>query len=205
AQEMPGLLEDEQSLPLLERARAFLAAQRMTEVVRVAAEKGTAVVAALRHYLGSSATDMVADVDVEGELESVLTLLSSKIKYGVTVERRYSGARARGSPQALSQVWMNLINNALQAMEYKGTLTLSTESAGDRTIVAITDSGSGIPDGIRDRIFEPFFTTRPSGEGMGLGLDICKRIVEKQDGRILVESRPGMTRFSVELPAASGE
>ena len=204
-QEMPGLLEDEQSLPLLEHARAFLAAQRMTEVVRVAAEKGASVVAALRHYLGTTATDEVADVDVERELESVLTLLSNKIKYGVTVERRYSGARARGSPQALSQVWMNIINNAVQAMEYKGTLTLSTESVGDRTIVAITDSGSGIPEEIQDRIFEPFFTTKPSGEAMGLGLDICKRIVEKQDGRILIESRPGMTRFSVELPAASGE
>ncbi len=204
-QEMPGLLEDELCLPLLERARAFLAAQRMTEVVRVAAEKGASVVAALRQYLGTTATDEVADVDVERELETVLTLLSNKIKYGVTVERRYSGARVRGSPQALSQVWMNLINNAVQAMEYKGTLAISTESVGDRTIVAITDSGSGIPEEIQDRIFEPFFTTKPSGEAMGLGLDICKRIVEKQDGRILIESRPGMTRFSVELPAASGE
>jgi PAS domain S-box-containing protein len=203
--EIPGLLEDERLLPLLEHARALLMIRRMTDVVRVAAEKGAAVVAALRQYLGSEVADEIADVDVERDLETVLTLLNNKIKYGVTVERRYSGARARGSAQSLCQVWMNLINNAVQAMEYKGTLTLSTESAGDRVVVAVTDSGSGIPEGIRDRIFEPFFTTKPPGEGMGLGLDICKRIVEKQKGRILIESRPGMTRFSVELPAASGE
>jgi PAS domain S-box-containing protein len=201
-QELPELFEDELCLPMLEHALGWVSTLRMTEVVRSAAEKGSIVVAALRQYLGNRADDEAVDVDIEGGIETVLTLLDSKISPGVAVVRRFSGARARGSSQELSQVWMNLVNNAIQAMRYSGTLTLSTESAGDRTIVGIEDTGPGIPDGIRERIFEPFFTTREKDAGMGLGLDICKRIVEKHGGLIRFESRPGMTRFSVELHAA---
>ncbi len=85
-------------------------------------------------------------------------------------------------------------------MNFKGCLTLRTGKTGDRVIVSIVDSGSGIAPEIQDRIFEPFFTTKKEGEGIGLGLDVCKRIVEAHGGEITFRSRPGETEFLVSLP-----
>jgi signal transduction histidine kinase len=101
----------------------------------------------------------------------------------------------------LNQVWTNLIDNALGAMGGSGTLTVRTERDGDRALVAIGDTGPGVPAEIQDRIFEPFFTTKPVGEGTGLGLDISWRIVvDKHHGDLLVRSVPGDTWFEVRLP-----
>jgi signal transduction histidine kinase len=98
-------------------------------------------------------------------------------------------------------VWTNLIDNALQAMDGDGTLTVRTSRVGDSIQVDIADTGPGIPDEIVGRIFEPFFTTKPVGEGTGLGLDISWRIVvNKHHGDLSVESTPGDTRFRVRLP-----
>lgn len=102
----------------------------------------------------------------------------------------------------LNQVWTNLIDNALYAMNGHGTLTVRTRREGDAMIrVEICDDGPGIPDDIRDRIFNPFFTTKPVGEGPGLGLDLVWRvIVDRHRGHISVQSTPGDTRFIVCLP-----
>jgi len=104
----------------------------------------------------------------------------------------------------LNQVWTNLIHNALQAMNYKGVLTIKTrldESASrPQIMVQVTDTGQGIPPELKNRIWESFFTTKESGEGSGLGLGICKRIIEKHNGRIFFESRQGETTFTVVLP-----
>jgi signal transduction histidine kinase len=98
------------------------------------------------------------------------------------------------------QVWTNLIHNAIQAMEGKGKLEIVVREQDNYVIVQVTDSGCGIPPEIQERIFEPFFTTKPLGEGSGLGLDIVKKIVNKHEGRIEVESVPGETTFRVWLP-----
>ncbi|MFN8032220.1 MAG: ATP-binding protein [Mycobacterium sp.] len=104
-------------------------------------------------------------------------------------------------PGDLNQVWTNIIDNAIQAMGGRGTLTLRTLREGDFVRVEICDDGPGIPDEIIDRIFTPFFTTKAFGEGTGLGLDLAWRIVvEKHHGNLRVESRPGDTRFIVLLP-----
>jgi signal transduction histidine kinase len=101
----------------------------------------------------------------------------------------------------LNQVWTNLIDNAVSAMEGTGTLTVRTARDGERVLVEFGDTGPGIPAEIRERIFEPFFTTKPVGEGTGLGLDISYRIVvNKHHGDLRVETRPGDTRFQVRLP-----
>ena len=107
----------------------------------------------------------------------------------------------------LNQVWTNLIDNAIQAMNGHGRLTISTEADGDeRVLVTITDSGPGIPEDMQKRIFEPFFTTKPVGQGTGLGLDISYRIVVgRHGGDIRVESTPGDTRFIVCLPLTERE
>ena len=105
-------------------------------------------------------------------------------------------------PGELNQVWTNLIDNAIQAMDGHGTLTIRTAREDEQMIrVEICDNGPGIPEDIIDRIFKPFFTTKPFGEGTGLGLDIAWRIVvEKHHGDLSVQSEPGDTRFIVVLP-----
>lgn len=105
-------------------------------------------------------------------------------------------------PGDLNQVWTNIIDNAIQAMNGRGTLTVRTARENDGMVrVEICDDGPGIPTEIVDRIFTPFFTTKPFGEGTGLGLDLAWRIVaEKHQGNLRVESRPGDTRFIVLLP-----
>jgi signal transduction histidine kinase len=100
----------------------------------------------------------------------------------------------------LNQVWTNLIHNALQAMDYRGTLTIEVTAIDHQVTVSITDTGKGIPLDIMPKIFEPFFTTKPPGESSGLGLDIVKQILTKHSEKINVESSPGKTTFYVMLP-----
>ncbi|MCS7027366.1 MAG: ATP-binding protein, partial [Bacteroidia bacterium] len=88
----------------------------------------------------------------------------------------------------------------LQAMQYKGRLIIKTEVKENEILVSINDNGPGIPVEIQDKIFEPFFTTKTKGEGTGLGLDICKKIIEKHNGRMYFTSEPGNTTFYVSLP-----
>jgi signal transduction histidine kinase len=103
-------------------------------------------------------------------------------------------------PDELNQVWTNLVHNALQAMDNRGTLTIGLTEYDRLVKISVTDSGKGIPEEIKAKIFDPFFTTKPAGEGSGLGLDIVKKIVEKHQGKIEVESIPGQTTFHVFLP-----
>jgi len=141
-------------------------------------------------------------VDVHDLLASTLLMMSAKLT-GITVVKRWDKALPKIPAYAaeLNQVWTNLIDNAAQAMDGAGTLTLVTRRDGDYVLVEVGDTGPGIPEGIRNRIFEPFFTTKPVGEGTGLGLDIAWRIVvNKHQGDLGVESRPGDTRFQVRLP-----
>ncbi|HEY4992333.1 MAG TPA: ATP-binding protein [Nakamurella sp.] len=141
-------------------------------------------------------------VDVHELLDSTVTMLSGKIG-AITVVKDYD----RGLPEIpayaaeLNQVWTNLITNAVDAMQGAGTLTIRTAHDGDRLLVEIRDTGTGIPPEIKGRIFEQFFTTKPVGEGTGLGLDISWRIVvNKHHGDLSVTSVPGDTRFRVLLP-----
>jgi signal transduction histidine kinase len=105
-------------------------------------------------------------------------------------------------PAELNQVWTNIIDNAIQAMDGHGTLTIRTARESEQTIlVEICDDGPGIPEENIGRIFTPFFTTKPFGEGTGLGLDLAWRIVvEKHGGDLRVQSEPGNTRFIICLP-----
>jgi signal transduction histidine kinase len=143
------------------------------------------------------------EVDVHGLLDSTLLVLSGKIADSVTVVKDYDRTLPKIQAYAaeLNQVWTNLIDNAVDAMEGAGTLTIRTARADDCMLVEFGDTGPGIPEDIRRRIFEPFFTTKPVGKGTGLGLDISYRIVvNKHHGDLRVESAPGGTRFQVRLP-----
>ncbi|WIY02941.1 ATP-binding protein [Amycolatopsis mongoliensis] len=142
-------------------------------------------------------------VDVHDGLDSTLVMLAGKIGDGVRVVKEYDRSLPKipAYPAELNQVWTNVIDNALGAMQGEGTLTLRTWGQNDQVRVEIGDTGPGIPADIKQRIFEPFFTTKPVGEGTGLGLDISwKIVVERHQGDLRVESEPGNTRFEVCLP-----
>ena len=131
----------------------------------------------------------------------VLTLYNNQIKRGITVVRDYKEIPLiRCYPDELGQVWTNLIDNALYAMNGSGELTISVYAKNGEIIVEFGDSGVGIQEQTMERIFEPFYTTKPSGEGSGMGLDIVKNIIERHHGRAEVESCPGKTVFRVFLP-----
>jgi len=147
-------------------------------------------------------------VDVHELLDSTLTMLSGKLGEQITVLKEYDRSLPRVPVYAaeLNQVWTNLIDNAVAAMNGVGTLTVRTGRDGDRILVEIADTGPGVPPEIQERIFEPFFTTKPVGEGTGLGLDISWRIVvHKHHGDLRVQSIPGDTRFQVRLPLTTPE
>ncbi|MEU4311592.1 ATP-binding protein [Nocardia sp. NPDC024068] len=147
-------------------------------------------------------------VDLHELLDSTLVMLSRKIGDSITVVKEYDRTLPDVPCYAaeLNQVWTNLIDNAVYAMEGSGTLTVRTRHDADCAVIEIGDTGPGIPAEAQGRIFEPFFTTKPVGEGTGLGLDISFRIVvNKHGGDIRVESHPGDTRFTVWLPLTRPE
>jgi signal transduction histidine kinase len=142
-------------------------------------------------------------IDVHDGLKSTLVMLTHKLGDGVRVVRDFDRTLPQipAHPGELNQVWTNLIDNAVQAMNGSGTLTLRTSRDGDRVLVEVGDTGPGVPPELRQRVFEPFFTTKPVGEGTGLGLDIAYRIVvNRHAGDIGLVSNPGDTRFQVRLP-----
>jgi signal transduction histidine kinase len=149
----------------------------------------------------------VQNVDIVKSLETTLTIMNHKLKRGVAVHRDYQPipllVDSFGSE--LNQVWTNIIDNAIDAMNGKGELRVRTYRDDDCVVVEIGDNGSGIPAAIKPHIFDPFFTTKGVGQGTGLGLDTVQRIVRKHRGNIEVASQPGDTRFQVYLPMAEAQ
>jgi PAS domain S-box-containing protein len=160
------------------------------------------IVQALKSFARHGASGERSETDVRENIETVLTLYHNQIKQNVELVRHYAEVPPLlAYPDELCQVWTNLIHNALQAMDYRGTLTITLALEDGAVRVAVTDTGSGIAPEVRKRIFEPFFTTKRAGEGTGLGLDIVARIVAKHQGRIDVDSTPGVgSTFRVSLP-----
>ena len=148
------------------------------------------------------------EVDVHEGLESTLVIIQHKLKKGVTVRREYSSGlpRIQAYASELNQVWTNIIDNAVDAMNGKGEISIKTYEEDQHVIVEIADNGPGIPHDIQPRIFEPFFTTKAPGQGTGLGLHISHDIIaNRHHGQITVESMPGKTKFRVVLPVKIGK
>jgi signal transduction histidine kinase len=145
----------------------------------------------------------IQSVDIHEGLNDTLVMLRSKLRAGVQVRREYAPdlPRIEAFGSELNQVWTNLIDNAVGAMEGQGEIVLRTYRQDAWVIVEIKDTGPGIPQNIQAKIFDPFFTTKPPGKGTGLGLSISHTIiVQKHKGKIAVYSRPGETCFEVKLP-----
>nr|WP_329605026.1 HAMP domain-containing sensor histidine kinase [Undibacterium flavidum] len=203
----------EQYLPLLRHAecdRILRAANEIAAIINsaqnihVAVDRVSKIVFAFKSFsrIGSSHEKTV--VDLREGMETVLTLYQSKINKGSELICQFDDIPAIACwPDELVQVWVNLIHNALQAMDYKGTLTIRIQKINDEAIISVSDTGAGIPEAIRDKIFDVFFTTKGIGEGSGLGLDIVKKIVTKHHGQIRFETELGKgTTFFVHLPYA---
>ena len=178
---------------------------RSARIILNASERAAAVVRALKNFEGIDRSDgeggAIELVDVDDEIRATVDLYRGKMRQDVEVVCSFqAGAVVAASRTSLAQVWVNLITNALQAIEYAGKLEIETCREGPNIKVEIIDSGPGIPDDIQDRIFDPFFTTKPLGEGTGFGLFTAKHIVERLGGRITFKSRPGRTAFRVMLP-----
>lgn len=143
----------------------------------------------------------IQEVDVRQALENTLTMLQSRLAH-VEIERRYEAElpliSAYGSE--LNQVWMALLENALDAINNNGKITLGARLSGDMLLIEVWDNGPGIPKDMQDRVFEPFFTTKPTGSALGLGLDTVQRVVRRHRGYVHVQSEPGATCFEVRLP-----
>lgn len=189
--------------PALRRVSAMVEVNDLLDELENGTSKISDLVRAIKEYSYMDQAP-VQDVDLKNGLENTLTIMGHKLKKGVEVKRDYHDTPllVNSFGSELNQVWTNIIDNAVDAMQGKGELRIKTFLDGDCAVVEIGDSGPGIPPDVQSHIFEPFFTTKGVGDGTGLGLDTALRIIRKHRGSITVNSRPGDTRFQVRLPVA---
>jgi PAS domain S-box-containing protein len=186
---------------ILQLAYRLVLQQRNSQNIAVAVEKAAKVVFALKSYARFDQSGKKTPALITDGIETVLTLYHNQLKQATEVIRKFEPIpEILCYPDELNQVWTNLVHNAMQAMDNAGTLEIAVAQEGDDIVVRVTDSGHGIPPEIKERIFEPFFTTKTSGEGSGLGLDIVRKIIDRHEGTVGVESVPGKTTFTVRIP-----
>jgi signal transduction histidine kinase len=169
-----------------------------------AAERIHELVAAVKGFSYMDHAPAAEPVDIRRGIADTLTMLNSKSRakgISVAVEIADDVPRVHAVGAELNQVWMNLIDNAIDAVSKGGHVTVDAARERDAVLVRVIDDGPGIPPEIKGRIFDPFFTTKGVGEGTGLGLDIVRRLLQRHEGDITVESEPGHTEFQVRLQA----
>ena len=199
--ELESSFEVDQLPALLNWLAATYAVHSLLSEISQGATRISAIVKALKSYSYLDQAPMQA-VDLKAGIEDTLLILASRLRGGISLRREYADLppiQAYGSE--LNQVWTNILDNAIDAMDGKGELTIRTRREGNWAIVEIEDNGPGIPTEIQGKVFDAFFTTKPVGKGTGLGLNISYNIiVYKHRGDIKLVSKPGQTRFSVYLP-----
>ncbi len=177
------------------------AVHALVDEVATGARRISEIVKAVKEYSFMDQAP-VQRVDVRAGLDNTLIILRAKLKAGITVVREYQPDLpeivALGSE--LNQVWTNILDNAIDAMDGHGEIRIRAFSRDADVVVELCDNGPGMPPEIRDRIFEPFYTTKPPGRGTGLGLHISHNVIARHGGRIDVRTRPGETCFEITLP-----
>jgi signal transduction histidine kinase len=190
---------------VLRWAAAGCSVRSLAAEIQDAAMRISGLVTAIKGFTHMDQAMVAEPVDLSPSLGNTVAVLKSKARgksIAVAIELESGLPRVRGFAGELNQIWGNLIDNALDALPDGGRLEVLAGREGPSVVVRIVDNGPGIPAAIRERIFEPFFTTKGVGKGTGLGLDIVRRLVRHNDGKIEVESQPGRTEFSVTLPIA---
>jgi signal transduction histidine kinase len=188
--------------PGLEWVAGTLSMATLLSEAKESTRRVSDLVAAVKSYSQMDRAS-IQRIDVTEGLESTLTMLSHKLRDGVEIVRSYDPdvPHIQAYPGELNQVWTNLIDNAVDAMDGAGILRISTRADGDDVVVEVGDTGPGMPPHVAARAFDPFFTTKGVGEGAGLGLDVARRIVvERHGGGIGIDIRPGETVLWVRIP-----
>ncbi|HCL57300.1 MAG TPA: hypothetical protein DHW82_09880 [Spirochaetia bacterium] len=197
---LDSLFDSKNYQKIIEMAYNLSHISMSSKIIQMASEKASKVVFALKTYSHHQNNEPLQKTDLKNSIETVLTLYHSQYKYRVEVVRNYEeNLKVLSYPEKLNQVWINLLNNALQAMKYQGKIEIGIQTKNGQALVSFEDNGPGISKEIKNKIFEPFFTTKKAGEGTGLGLDICRKIVEEIGGKIDFESVPGKTVFYIYL------
>jgi len=160
------------------------------------------LVGAVKRFTYMDSRGRPDSVDVEQGLRDTIRVLASKARtqgtsIDLVLEPGLPTVNAAGGE--LNQVWMNLLDNALDAVGEPGHIEVTGRTERGRVVIRIIDNGEGIPPEILPKIFDPFFTTKPPGQGTGMGLEISRRLVRQYRGEISVQSRPGRTEFAVSL------
>ena len=200
-----GGLGNAQAATLLGWVNYHVLAGRIAKEVEQASGRISSLVGAVKNFSHMDRGNDKEWVDVHMGIESTVTLLEHKLREaGIVVVRQYAAdlPHIPVFPGQLNQVWINLIDNAIDAMRAnnRGTLTLTTGKERNSVVVTVQDDGPGIPAEILSRIFDPFFTTKRIGKGTGLGLEVVSRIIQQHEGSITVDPARGRTRFLVCLP-----
>jgi signal transduction histidine kinase len=188
--------------PGLEWVASTLTLTSLLGEVKDTTGRVSALVTAVKSYSQLDRASLQLTELTEG-IESTLVMLGHRLRDGITVVRDYGPGvpRVEANPGELNQVWTNIIDNAVDAMDGRGTLRISTRAIDGGVVVEIADTGPGMPPEVQARAFEAFFTTKDVGKGTGLGLDISRRIVtDRHRGQIAIDSGPGQTVLRVVLP-----
>lgn len=199
---LEGMFIPQQFFLVLDWLRCTHAIYSVVSEIGLGTGRISEIVKALKTYTYMDQAP-VQSVDVREGLDNTLIILHNKLKKGVRVIREYAEDLPviQAYASELNQVWTNIIDNAIDAMDGKGTLIVRARKTPPWVVVEIEDDGHGIPREIQSKIFDPFFTTKGPGAGTGLGLNISRNlVVQKHHGQITVNSRPGSTCFTVRLP-----
>jgi signal transduction histidine kinase len=186
-------------------AAGYTARSLATDVKRASARIYD-LVSSVKRFTYMDRATVAEPANITQGLADTVAVLAAKAKaksIAVTLDAPADLPLVRMYPAELNQVWSNLVENALDAVDPSGHVEIRAATQGAAVVVRVIDDGPGIPSEILGRIFDPFFTTKAMGQGTGLGLDITRRIVRVHDGQIEVESRPGRTEFRVTLPVVS--
>ncbi|MDD4385237.1 MAG: ATP-binding protein [Bacteroidales bacterium] len=175
----------------------------LVEIINTGVSRAVGIVEGLSHYSRSDELQKVIDCNIHKIIDNCLLMLDNKIKKRIVVDRKYSIKLTLVSCKEgkMHQAFLNILTNAVQAIEGEGTITITTSQKNRTLIVAVTDSGCGISKQNISKITDPFFTTKDPGKGTGLGLSITQNIIEEHNGKIIFDSEPGVgTTVTVRLP-----
>lgn len=196
----PEILDPENN-KIVSLAHSLTSIRRNNMTIHTAIARVSKIVFALKSFSHQDCSGEMIQSNINDGIKTVLVLYQNQFKQGCEVHLDYGDLPSTLCyPDELNQVWTNLTHNALQAMHNEGELSVSTKVQEGNILVQFTDNGPGIPEDIQEKVFSSFFTTKPAGEGSGLGLGICKKIVDKHQGNIDFESEVGRTTFSVSIP-----
>lgn len=196
---------NENTVQILLWLENLLSSKRTIKDLQEASSRISKLVGAIKSHVHMDRTNELQPTNLHNDIDNTLTILGYKLREkNISVKKSYCSdlVDVPAYIGELNQVWTNIIDNAIYAMDIGGELIIETTCNKREVNVRIIDNGSGIPPEIQSRIFDPFFTTKKVGEGTGIGLDLVQRIVKHHNGEIKVHSKPGRTEFHICIPVS---